>query len=132
MAATTAAMGTKWAEKISRRLFIGGNWKCNGTLTSGEKLVKNTVNKIEFDPSKLEILVSPVYIHLFPVKQILSKKVHLAAQNISPFASGPFTGEISADQLKDFGISWTLIGHSERRTYFQESDTVSSIRFKQE
>lgn len=133
MAASAATKSAKWAEKINRRLFIGGNWKCNGTLNSGMKLLNETVNKMVFDPKKIEVLISPVFLHLHMVKQILTKQVHLSAQNISPFASGPFTGEISAEQLKDFGISWTLIGHSERRTYFKENDSVFSeitLRFQ--
>ena len=125
-AATTAVKSAKWMEKVSRRLFIGGNWKCNGTIKSANTLVKDTVNKIVFDRKKIEVLISPVFVHLFDVQKILNKKVHLSAQNISPFTSGAFTGEISAQQLKDFGIDWTLIGHSERRTYFKESDAVFS------
>lgn len=124
MAASAAVKSAKWLEKISRRLFIGGNWKCNGTITSSAKLVSETVNKVTFDPKKMEVLVSPIFVHLFDVKKMLTKKVHLSAQNISPFNSGPFTGEVSAEQLKDFGINWTLIGHSERRTYFKESNNV--------
>jgi triosephosphate isomerase (TIM) len=124
MAASAAAKAAKWAEKISRRLFIGGNWKCNGTVKSGVSLVNDVVNKIVFDQKKMEILISPVFVHLFDVKKVLSKKIILSAQNLSPFTSGPFTGEISAEQLKDFGINWTLLGHSERRSYFKESDNV--------
>eukprot|EP01022_Parablepharisma_sp_SALTPOND_P001781 TRINITY_DN1073_c0_g1_i1.p1 TRINITY_DN1073_c0_g1~~TRINITY_DN1073_c0_g1_i1.p1 ORF type:complete len:1028 (-),score=59.38 TRINITY_DN1073_c0_g1_i1:556-3639(-) len=127
MAAVAATKSAKWMEKINRKLFIGGNWKCNGTIKSVQTLVNDTVNKVVFDQKKMEILVSPIFVHLFEVKKLLNKKVHLSAQNISPFASGPFTGEISAQQLKDFGIDWTLIGHSERRTYFKESNNVSLL-----
>jgi len=130
MATQAAVKSAKWMEKVSRRLFIGGNWKCNGTIKSGIELVNNVINKTVFDPKKIEVLVSPVFVHLFDVKKVLAKKVHLSAQNISPFTSGPFTGEISAEQLKDFGINWTLIGHSERRTYFKESDSVSSTHIQ--
>lgn len=122
-----AAKSAKWVEKISRRLFIGGNWKCNGTTKSATTLIKDTVNKIEFNPRKMQILISPVFIHLLGVKQILSKKIILSAQNISPFPNGPFTGEITAGMLKDFGIDWTLLGHSERRQYFKESNNVKAL-----
>ena len=124
MAATEASKGAKWAEKISRRLFIGGNWKCNGTVKSATTLINTVVNKIDFDQQKMEVLISPVFVHLTEVKKLLNKKVHLSAQNISQFGMGAFTGEISAQQLKDLGIDWTLIGHSERRTYFKETDDV--------
>jgi triosephosphate isomerase len=119
-----AAKSAKWAEKISRKLFLGGNWKCNGTTKSAVTLINETVNKIAFNQKKMEILISPVFVHLLPVKQILSKKILLSAQNLSPFPNGPFTGEITAEQLKDSGINWVLLGHSERRTYFKESNNV--------
>lgn len=119
-----AANAAKWAEKISRRLFIGGNWKCNGSIKSAETLVNNTVNKIAFDTSKIQVLVSPVSLHLPAVKSILNSKVILSAQNVSQFKNGAYTGEVSAQQLKEFGIDWTIIGHSERRTYFGETNDV--------
>lgn len=112
---------------MSRRLFIGGNWKCNGSVKTTESLIKDTVNKIEFDTSKLQVLVSPVHLHLPLAKKLLNPKVILSAQNVSQFKNGAYTGEISAQQLKDFGIDWTLIGHSERRTYFGETNDVASI-----
>lgn len=127
MAAAAAATAAKLAERASRRLFIGGNWKCNGTLKSSESLVRDVVNKIVFDPKKIELLVSPVFVHLFSVKRLLNPKVHLSAQNISAYPNGPFTGEITAEQLRDFGIHWTLIGHSERRQYFKETDNVPAL-----
>ena len=124
MAAAKVVNTAKMAEKISRRLFIGGNWKCNGTMKSCDTLLRETINKIAFNPKKIEILVSPVFIHLLPVKKIINPKVHLSAQNISAYPNGPFTGEITAEQLRDFGIHWTLIGHSERRQYFKETNNV--------
>jgi len=125
-----ASSSSKWAEKIARRLFIGGNWKSNGTMKSTQTLVKDVVNKIEFDTKKMEVLVSPIYIHLPEVKKILNKKVLLSAQNISAYGNGAYTGEIAAVQLKDLGINWTIIGHSERRTLFKETDDVIANKVK--
>lgn len=122
-----AGLAGKWTEKVARRLFIGGNWKCNGSVKSTESLIKDTVNKITFDNSKLQVLVSPVALHLPAAKSLLNPKVILAAQNVSQFKNGAYTGEISAQQLKDFGIDWTLIGHSERRSYFGETNDVTLI-----
>lgn len=119
-----AGTAGKWAEKVARRLFIGGNWKCNGTVKSTETLINNTINKIAFDTSKLQVLVSPVSLHLPAAKKLLNSKIILSAQNVSQFKDGAYTGEVSAKQLKDFGVDWTIIGHSERRTYFGESDDV--------
>jgi len=119
-----ANVAGKWTDKVARRLLIGGNWKCNGSVKSIESLIKDTVNKIMFDSSKLQVLVSPVALHLPAAKSLLNPKVILSAQNVSQFKNGAYTGEISGQQLKDFGIDWTLIGHSERRTCFGESNEV--------
>ena len=71
-------------------------------------------------------MISPIFIHMAAAKALLSEDIILAAQNVSPFANGAFTGEISATQLKDFSVNWVIIGHSERRNYFRESDEVTS------
>ena len=86
--------------------------------------------KLEFDGKKLEICVAPVYIHLATAKAYLNPNIIISAQNTSQFIDGAYTGEISAKQLKDFGITWTIIGHSERRNYYKESDEVVGTKVK--
>ena len=69
------------------------------------------------------MVVAPVFLHLVTVA--FTKKnqhIEVAAQNCSRFPKGAYTGEISADQIKDINISWVILGHSERRTHFHESD----------
>ncbi len=110
------------AKKPTRKLFVGGNWKSNGNLKFVKDHIEGVINKLEFAPEKVEVMISPIFIHLPAAKAVLDSKVILCAQNISPFPKGAYTGEITADQLKDLGISWTIIGHSERRSYFTESD----------
>ncbi len=110
--------------KKARKLYVGGNWKSNGNLKFVKEHITNIVNKMSFDPAKVEVMVSPIFIHLPLAKEILDPKIILAAQNISAFPKGPYTGEITAEQLKDLGLKSTIIGHSERRSHFTESDEV--------
>ena len=107
-----------------RKYIIGGNWKCNGTLSSINTLVNDTLNKAEFDTGKVEVVVAPVSIHIATVKALVKDTVKVAAQNMSQTGKGAFTGEISGDQLKDFDVNWVIIGHSERRHLYEESDAI--------
>ena len=71
-----------------------------------------------------EVVASPVSVHIPLVQQLLNQQVQISAQNVSLTGMGAFTGEISAEQLKDLNIHWSIIGHSERRTLFGESNEV--------
>jgi len=108
---------------IIRKVFIGGNWKCNGDLAFA-KSHSEFLNTVEFDSNKCEVAVCPTYIHLASVKNHISERYIVASQNVSMYDNGAFTGEISAKQLKDFGVNWTLVGHSERRQYFGDTEEV--------
>lgn len=111
--------------KIARKLFIGGNWKCNNTLAETKALVSNIVDKIKFDSNKIEVLICPSTVHIQEVAQTLkNKNVYVGAQNISKFDFGAYTGELSAKHLADYNINWTLLGHSERRTLFGEDSKL--------
>ncbi len=77
------------------------------------------------------MVVSPTPIYLGTVQGLLSKSdIIVACQNPSATGQGAFTGEIAAEQLTDFGIGWTLIGHSERRSYYGETDEVVTKKVK--
>lgn len=108
--------------KKVRKFYVGGNWKSNGTLKFVKEHIDAVVNKLVFDPEKVEVMVAPTFIHLALAKELLAPKIILSSQNISPFAKGAYTGEIAAEHLKDLGIQWAIIGHSERRSHFTESD----------
>lgn len=109
-------------ESAQRKMIVGGNWKSNGTVQSIKDLVNDVLNKAEFDTERVEVIVAPISIHIASVKALLKENVKVAAQNVSETGNGAFTGEISAEQLKDFDVQWTYIGHSERRNVFGETD----------
>jgi len=106
---------------MPRKFFVGGNWKLNGLKESVAKLVSelNAAN-IAFD--KAEVVVAPVAIHLEAVVRLARPEIQVSAQNCYHESKGAFTGEISGEQLKDIGVHWTILGHSERRNILHESD----------
>ncbi|KAG2178486.1 hypothetical protein INT44_001638 [Umbelopsis vinacea] len=105
---------------MTRNFFVGGNWKMNGSLSQVNSLVEILNNASV--PSNTEVVVAPPAIYIDRVRQAVKKEIEVAAQNCYYKASGAFTGEISPEQLKDMGINWVIIGHSERREIFGESD----------
>lgn len=114
-----------------RKYIIGGNWKCNGTIQSVNDLINNVLNKATFDQSQVEVVVAPVSFHISTVKAQVNDNIKVCSQNIGQFGKGAFTGEVSGDQLKDFGIEWTLIGHSERRNLYGETDAIVAAKTAQ-
>lgn len=117
-------------QQFPRKVFIGGNWKSNGDKSF---VASHTtfLNNIQFDKAKCEVAVCPIFIHLPNIQTFLSNGIYVCAQNISPFADGAFTGEVTAKQLKNLGINWTLVGHSERRQYFHEDEKVIGDKLDQ-
>ncbi len=105
-----------------RKKIIIGNWKMNNTLSESisfiQALKKNLENILQVD-----IAVCPSYISLNSVKEELSSSnIKVGAQNVYFEDKGAYTGEISAEMLKDIDIDYCIIGHSERRQYFKETD----------
>ncbi|KAI0166591.1 triose-phosphate isomerase-like protein [Xylariaceae sp. FL1272] len=113
---------------MARKFFVGGNFKMNGTLSSVKEIVEN-LNKASLD-SNVETVISPPALYLLPVRELANKNIGVAAQNVYDKPNGAFTGEISVAQLKDSGIDWTILGHSERRTILGESDDVVASKTK--
>ncbi|KAG7378164.1 hypothetical protein PHYPSEUDO_010443 [Phytophthora pseudosyringae] len=114
---------------MARTYLIGGNWKCNGTVQSVKDLCA-LLNKVEITSDKVEVVVSPPALHMDLAKSLLQKKIAVSAQNVSLTGTGAYTGEIAAEQLLDFGLEWTLTGHSERRAYYGETDEVVAKKTK--
>jgi triosephosphate isomerase len=87
------------------------------------------LNEAKLDPNT-EVVISPPALYLLLTREHLRKGIEVAAQNVFDKPNGAFTGEISAEQLQDSGITWTLIGHSERRSILHESDEFIANKTK--
>ncbi|XP_064610446.1 triosephosphate isomerase-like [Liolophura sinensis] len=105
-----------------RKFFVGGNWKMNGNKQSIDEIVKF----LKAGPlsENTEVVVSPPSLYLEYVQQSLGGSVGVAAQNCYKVPKGAFTGEISPAMIKDVGCQWVILGHSERRNVFEESDEL--------
>jgi len=100
----------------------------NGTIKSIRDIVHN-LNNAKLD-SNTEVVIAPPSLYLLLTREHLRKGLEVASQNVFDKPNGAFTGEISVDQLKDSGITWTIIGHSERRVVLTEDDSFVATKTK--
>ncbi|KAK4473184.1 hypothetical protein MN116_004363 [Schistosoma mekongi] len=110
----------------SRKFFVGGNWKMNGSRADNKVLI-HFLSEAHFS-GDTEVLVAAPFVYLHEVRQSLKKEIHVAAQNCYKVPKGAFTGEISPSMIKDVGCDWVILGHSERRSIFGESDELLTIK----
>ena len=112
-----------------RKPIIAGNWKMNMTPDEAKALVTELIPLVK--DAKAEVVVCPPYVDLGVVQPLIAgTNIKLGSQSIHWAAKGAFTGEVSADMLKAFGVSYAIIGHSERRQYFGETDESVNARAK--
>jgi triosephosphate isomerase len=112
-----------------RKKIVAGNWKMNTLLKDGMELAK-AVEKLEKEKtSDALVIIAPPYTHLSKVKELI-EQVKLSAQNCASEASGAYTGEISPDMLVSTGVEYVIIGHSERRSYYQEDNELLNKKAK--
>ncbi len=111
----------------NRKTIIAGNWKMNKTCKEAEALLQEVVPAAA--NASCEVVVCAPYVDL-PVACNVAQgsKVKVGAQNLHFKASGAYTGEISAAMLQELGVSYVIIGHSERREYFAETDATVSLK----
>lgn len=110
-----------------RKAIIAGNWKMNNTAAEGVKLVE-AIKPLVKD-AECDVVVCVPFTDIPAVAQALQgSNVHLGAQNVHFAEKGAYTGEISAAMLKEYGVEYVIIGHSERRQYFGETDETVNKR----
>ncbi|UJP65677.1 triose-phosphate isomerase [Mongoliitalea daihaiensis] len=117
-----------------RKKIVAGNWKMNLGFDEGQKLTSEIVNMLKDEEhSGVTAILNPPFVHLYPVKKLIgdTPNLFLGGQNCSDKASGAYTGEIAASMLASFGASYVILGHSERREYFKESNQLLTEKTKQ-
>lgn len=107
---------------MARKILIAGNWKMNKTATEAVELAKPIIEAIG-NQNNIDVLMCPTFTSIPAVSALIGNStVKLGAQNVSDKASGAYTGEISAAMLRDLHVSHVILGHSERRSYYGETD----------
>lgn len=110
-----------------RKKIVAGNWKMNLGYEQGLSLFSEIVNMVKDEViGQQQVVVCSPFIHLSSIAKLSAdlKNVAVGAQNIHQAASGAYTGEISASQVKSVGAEYVILGHSERRAYFGETDEL--------
>ena len=116
-----------------RKKIVAGNWKMNMDYSAGISLFSEVANMVNDEViGNQEIIVCPPFVHLNSLVQLVKSgsKISIGAQNCHQNESGAFTGEISASMLKSIGVRYVLLGHSERRQYFGETDELLAEKVK--
>jgi triosephosphate isomerase len=107
---------------MSRKYLIAGNWKMNKTATEAVDLIKE-INTSVGSQTTVQVCVCPPFTSLAKASELVDQsEVLLGAQNMSAHPSGAYTGEISAEMLRDLYVSFVILGHSERRQYYGETN----------
>lgn len=110
--------------------FIAGNWKMHKTIEEAVALAKELVAKVK-DNTQKKVMIAPPFTVLFAVSSVLKgSSVFLGAQNMAAAEKGAHTGEISVHMLKDVGVSYVILGHSERRHVYGEDDQLINKKVK--
>ena len=113
-----------------RKILIAGNWKMNKTVPESMELIHALLTKLK-SPCPAEVVLIPPFTSLYSAAEALrGSEVQLGAQNLSHLANGAVTGEVSATMLVSIGCKYVLVGHSERRMLFQETNAVINQKLK--
>lgn len=110
-----------------RKKIVAGNWKMNNDLAETEKLLSDIKKELLTRESEADVFVAPSFTNLFSTFEALrGTRIKVAAQNMHQSNSGAFTGEVSAKMLKSIGVETVILGHSERRSLFNETNSILS------
>ena len=111
-----------------RAKIVAGNWKMNKNSEETEDLINELISKLPTD-SDTKIFIAPTLVNLASaVDHTEFTNIHVVAQNMHQAENGAYTGEISADMLKSIGVNTVILGHSERRAIFHETDAIISFK----
>ncbi len=113
----------------SRRPLVAGNWKMNGTRAQAGALIESIVEGVAAVP-RAEVAVCPPFV-LIPLaaEKLAGTAIAWGGQNLNEHPAGAYTGEISGPMLRDWGCTYVIVGHSERRSYYGETDAVVATKF---
>lgn len=110
--------------------FIAGNWKMNGSLAANEKLVHELLDRVGRPSCDVAVCAPSPYLSQLQCLLANQDVIALGAQNVSQHESGAYTGDVSAAMLREFGVRYAIVGHSERRQHQAETDTNVAIKAK--
>jgi triosephosphate isomerase len=114
-----------------RRKVIAGNWKMHKDLSESQNLISKFINELRKEDTNCDIIICPPFTSLSEAAGLVKNtKVKLGAQNMHFEDKGAFTGEISVAMLKSVGCEYVILGHSERRAIFNESDEIINKKIK--
>ncbi|NLZ68842.1 MAG: triose-phosphate isomerase, partial [Spirochaetales bacterium] len=106
-----------------RKPYIAGNWKMNMTPSEGAKFAADLAKAVKEANVDVRVMIAPPYVTIPAVLEaVKGSSIIVAAQNMSDHTSGAYTGEIAPAMLKDLGVKTVILGHSERRSYYGETD----------
>ncbi len=112
-----------------RKTLVAGNWKLNGSIADTATLIDGILSGLD-RVTATDVAICPPYPYLAQAQSLLAgSAVSLGAQNVSDQGSGAYTGEVSAAMLKEFGCDYVIVGHSERRSLYGESDEFIARKF---
>ncbi len=123
---------------MSMRKLIAGNWKMNGSFGANKALLEEVLTGINISAPKCDVAVCVSFPYFVQVQDYQDRsrdaegnaQLCLGAQDVSSHESGAFTGEVSAKMLREFGVRYAIVGHSERRHYHGETDQTVSLKAK--
>ena len=110
--------------------FILGNWKMNGSLAANDALMQGILAGVGQPACDVAVCVPSVYLSQLQGLLASQQAIALGSQNVSQHENGPYTGDVSAEMLKEFGVRYAIVGHSERRMHQAETDTNVAIKAK--
>ena len=110
------------------KIFIAANWKMNGDSQFNTQLIE-TINQNVHENKAIEVIICPPFPYIDQVNRLKSPFIKIGGQNISEYENGAFTGEVSASILQDMKMDYVIVGHSERRQIFNETNIILNRKF---